>query len=111
MNRDPANFHAATSFEPERWLPASRTDPASPFFHDRLQVVQPFSDGPRACLGQHLAWAEMRLIMTKLLWTFDFAVVEDRRTRWEDLRTFLLVEKRPIEVRVRLRDTAAGSVA
>ncbi|KAL7807761.1 cytochrome P450 [Trichoderma aethiopicum] len=111
MNRDPTNFHAATSFEPERWLPSSRTDPESPFFHDRLQVVQPFSDGPRACLGQHLAWAEMRLIMAKLLWTFDFGVVEGRRTRWEDLRTFLLVEKRPIEVRVRLRGTTAGSVA
>ncbi|KAL7793172.1 cytochrome P450 [Trichoderma ceciliae] len=106
MNRDPTRFHSATSFVPERWLPDARTDPESPFFHDRLQAVQPFSDGPRACLGQHLAWAEMRLILSKLLWVFDFEVVEDRKMRWEDLRTFLLVEKKPIEVRAKLRTTA-----
>jgi hypothetical protein len=28
--------------------------------------------------------------------------------RWEDLRTFLLVEKKPIEVRARLRDSTAS---
>lgn len=108
MNRDPAYFHSATSFVPERWLSDSRTDQESPFFHDRLQVVQPFSDGPRACLGQHLAWAELRLILSKLIWVFDFEVVEDRKMRWEDLRTFLLVEKKPIEVRARLRDSTAS---
>lgn len=109
MNRDPTNFHQATSFVPERWLSDTRTDPESPFFHDRLQAVQPFSDGPRACLGQHLAWAEMRLILAKLLRVFEFEVVEDRKMRWEDLRTFLLVEKKPIEVRAKLR--ATGSAA
>lgn len=58
--------------------------------------------GPRSCLGQHLAWAEMRLILTKLLVNFDFEAVEGKQLRWEELRTFLLVEKRPLEVRVRL---------
>lgn len=55
-------------------------------------------------MGQHLAWAEMRLIMAKLLWTFDFEAVEDKRLRWEDLRTFLLVEKKPVSVRMRIRN-------
>lgn len=64
--------------------------------------MQPFSMGPRSCLGQHLAWAEMRLILTKLLVNFDFEAVEGKQLRWEELRTFLLVEKRPLEVRVRL---------
>ncbi|KAM0256936.1 hypothetical protein ACHAQJ_004637 [Trichoderma viride] len=105
LNRDPRLFHSATSFIPERWLPATHTNPKSPFFHDRLQAVQPFSDGPVSCLGQHLALAEIRLILVKMLWTFDFEVVEDRKTRWEDLRTFLLVEKTPIEVRAKLRVT------
>lgn len=58
--------------------------------------------GPQSCLGQHLAWAEMRLILTKLLVNFDFEAVEGKQLRWEELRTFLLVEKRPLEVRVRL---------
>jgi cytochrome P450 len=54
-------------------------------------------------LGQHIAGAEMRLILAKLLWTFDFEEIEEKRLKWEDLRTFLLVEKKPIEVRMKLR--------
>lgn len=104
INRDPDYFHEPTSFAPERWLPEASSDPASPFFNDRRQAIQPFSVGPRACLGQNLAWAEMRLALAKMLWTFDLEAVEGKRVRWEDLRTFLLVEKRPILVRMRLRE-------
>jgi cytochrome P450 len=103
MNRDPANFHDASAFRPERWLPDALTNPESPFFKDRRQEMQPFSMGPRNCMGQHIALAEMRLIMAKLLWNFDFEAAKVQALRWEDLRTFLLVEKRPIEVRVKLR--------
>lgn len=52
-------------------------------------------------MGIHLAWAEMRLILAKLLLVFDVEAVQGKRLRWEDLRTFLLVEKRPLEVRIR----------
>ncbi|KAI1498014.1 cytochrome P450 [Biscogniauxia marginata] len=106
MNRDPVYFHAASSFLPERWLPEAITDPKSPFFADQRQAVQPFSIGPRSCMGQHLALAELRLIMAKLLWAFDFEAIEGKRRRWEDLRTFLLVEKKPIEVIIRPRKAA-----
>ncbi|GKZ35393.1 hypothetical protein AbraIFM66950_006022 [Aspergillus brasiliensis] len=102
LNRDPSRFHAASSFIPERWLPDSLNNSNSPFYHDDRQAVQPFSMGPRSCLGQHLAWAEMRLILSKLLVSFEFEAVEGKRLQWEELRTFLLVEKRPLEVRVRL---------
>ncbi|KAL2272527.1 hypothetical protein FJTKL_06324 [Diaporthe vaccinii] len=64
--------------------------------------IQPFSTGPRNCLGQYLAWAEMRLILAKLVWNFDIRVVPDKRLRWEDLRTFLLVKKKPIVVEMTL---------
>lgn len=96
----------ATSFHPERWLPDARTNPESPFFHDRLEALQPFSEGRESCLGQHLALAEIRLIFSKLLWSFDFEALEDRKTKWEDMRTFLIVEKKAIEMRARLRATA-----
>ncbi|KAL2008516.1 hypothetical protein VTN00DRAFT_6710 [Thermoascus crustaceus] len=103
LNRDPAYFHSASSFLPERWLSEASTDPNSPFFHDERRAVQPFSVGPRACMGQHIAWAEMRLVLTKLLWTFDFEAIEGKKLKWEELRTFLLVEKKPLEVRMKLR--------
>lgn len=98
MNRDEDRFYEALSFLPERWLPKSATDPGSPFFTDQRHGVQPFSVGPRNCMGQHIAWAEMRLIMSKLLWNFDFKASKGEQLKWEDLRTFLLVEKRPINV-------------
>ncbi|KAK3317945.1 cytochrome P450 [Apodospora peruviana] len=105
MNRDPAYFHRPDDFLPERWLPVATADEKSPFFGDRREAMQAFSLGARSCMGQHLAWAEMRLIMAKLLWNFDFAAPEDKGKwlNWEDLRTFLLVEKRPINVTLKLR--------
>ncbi|KKK19147.1 hypothetical protein ARAM_001416 [Aspergillus rambellii] len=106
LNRDPNLFYKSSSFLPERWLPRAASDPTSPFFHDERRAVQPFSVGPRACLGQHLAWAEMRLILAKLIWTFDMASIEGKRVRWEDMRTYLLVDRKPVNVRITLREGA-----
>ncbi|KAK0614969.1 cytochrome P450 [Bombardia bombarda] len=105
MNRDPALFRHADSFLPERWLSEAATDEESPFFSDRREAMQAFSLGARSCMGQHLAWAEMRLILARLLWSFDFEAPKNKAKwlNWEDLRTFLLVEKRPINVGLRLR--------
>lgn len=54
-------------------------------------------------MGQHLAWAEMRLILASLVWNFDFRAVPGKRLRWEELRTFLLVEKKPVFVTMGLK--------
>lgn len=45
-----SNFHRPDDFCPERWLPEAR-ESNSPFAGDRLGVVNPFSYGPRTCLG------------------------------------------------------------
>jgi cytochrome P450 len=105
MNRDGKYFHRPDSFVPERWLAEATGNPDSPFFGDQRDTFHPFSLGPRSCLGQNLAWAELRLIMAKLVWTFDFTLPQDpaKRLDWEDLRTFLHVEKNPIYVEVKLR--------
>lgn len=105
MHREPSSFHAPLSFRPERWLPAA-TESASPFRHDKRHAFQPFTVGPHACIGQNLAWAEMRVALAKLLWTFDVAAPEDRTKWlvWEHLRTFLLIEKKPMAVVVKLKE-------
>jgi cytochrome P450 len=54
-------------------------------------------------MGRHLAMAEMRLIMAKLLWSFDFELVPSKKLKWEELKTFLLVEKEPVYARVTQR--------
>lgn len=58
-------------FHPERWL----GDPA--FADDRKDAFQPFHLGPRNCLGRNLAYIEMRLILSRILWNFDLRIDED----------------------------------
>ncbi|KAF2735908.1 cytochrome P450 [Polyplosphaeria fusca] len=102
LGREPKYWHRAAEFLPERWLSPATDDPKSPFFNDRREVVNPFSMGPRNCMGQHLAWAELRAILGKLVWNFDLEAVEEK-FRWEDQRTYSLVEKMPLVVRMKMR--------
>ncbi|CAG8422584.1 unnamed protein product [Penicillium salamii] len=91
----PLNFHAPDSFHPERWLPEAKSDPASPFFTDKHDVLQPFSSGPRNCIGRNLAFAEMRVILARLLWNFDMEICEES-LNWSDQKTYILWEKPPL---------------
>ncbi|SMR44666.1 unnamed protein product [Zymoseptoria tritici ST99CH_3D1] len=59
------NFKDPDAFIPERWL----DDPK--YANDKRSACQPFSFGPRNCLGKNLAYAELRLIVAKMIWTFD----------------------------------------
>lgn len=55
-NRSFHNFHRPEDFLPERWLPEGKLQngevTASHFARDAKQVVQPFSYGPRNCIGK-----------------------------------------------------------
>jgi cytochrome P450 len=88
---------------PERWLPDAREDHTSPFFNDQLDIIQTFSVGPRSCIGKSLAWAQMRLILSKLVWAFDIEAAKGHVLRWEELRTFSIVEKKQIRVKLTRR--------
>lgn len=70
----PLNFCDPDSFVPERWLP----DKDKRYASDRLDASQPFSVGPRGCIGKNLAFFEMRLIMARLLYSFDLVLDGDR---------------------------------
>ncbi|KAK3986357.1 cytochrome P450 [Cladorrhinum sp. PSN332] len=105
MNRDPQYFHSPNTFLPERWLPEAATNPNSPFYNDQRQAVQPFSVGGKACFGQHLAWAEMRLILARFLWAFDIEAAKDKEAVvWEDYKVYVFWDKSPVWVGMKLRD-------
>ncbi|ORY71471.1 cytochrome protein [Pseudomassariella vexata] len=95
-NRLESNFTRPEEFIPERFL----GDEA--FADDNYDVLQPFSVGPRNCIGKNLAYAEMRLILAKMLWNFDFALVKGQDD-WMDQKTFTLWEKPPLMVNVKKR--------
>jgi cytochrome P450 len=95
-------FFEATSFHPERWLPQAIENHESPFYNDKRNAVQPFSIGPRSCIGRPLALAESRLTLARLIWAFDMDEADTQAGRlvWEQQRSFTVVEKQPFEVRL-----------
>lgn len=64
QTHSPHNFRQPDEFIPERWL-------APEFDSDIKEASQPFSLGPRGCIGRHLSYLELRLILGNLLWHYD----------------------------------------
>ncbi|KAH8202933.1 hypothetical protein TruAng_002879 [Truncatella angustata] len=105
-NRDPNNFYRPLELIPERWMKA-----APPEFHnDDKAVLKPFSTGPRDCIGKNLAWAEMRIILARLVWNFDFLALESDSKRWiEQQKIYSLWEKLPLNVKISRRSFGASA--
>lgn len=81
----------------ERWLGDEE------FEEDNRKMVQPFSVGPRNCIGRNLAMAEMRVLVARLVWGFDMELVEESKG-WGipgRQRIFLVYEKPPLMVRLK----------
>ncbi|KAH9845190.1 Cytochrome-P450 [Teratosphaeria destructans] len=66
-SRSPANFHAPEEYHPERWLQGVDAR----FRDDQLGASRPFGYGPRACIGESMAMAETKLLMSTLLLKYD----------------------------------------
>ncbi|KAF4545103.1 Cytochrome P450 [Lasiodiplodia theobromae] len=47
------------------------------FENDVKDASKPFLMGPRACLGMHLAYLEMRLVISNLVWQFDWTLGDE----------------------------------
>lgn len=92
----PTNFVDSLSFIPERWLPDS--DPK--YNADDKDVFRPFMVGPRNCIGQALAWAEMKLTLCKVIWTFDIELTANNKADWADQKVFMLHEIGALNVRL-----------
>lgn len=100
-NRSAKLFTNPDQFVPERWLPIGER-PAI-YHSDVLTASKPFSVGFHSCLGQSLAWVELRLAMTRLLWAFDFWVDEADEVNYDDFPVIMLVQKLPMFVRFNAR--------
>jgi cytochrome P450 len=72
--------------------------------HHNPSAINPFSLGPRRCLGKDLAWLEMQLAMARLLWNFDIFMDDVvPPVQWGYLKTYGVVERQPVMVRVKRR--------
>ncbi|QDS75471.1 hypothetical protein FKW77_004385 [Venturia effusa] len=96
----PTNFHEPMTFAPERFFPEGKR-PAK-YDNDKRGATQPFSAGPRNCLGKNLAYAEMKLTISRLIYNFDFEVVNPK-VNWYEQKVWGLYDKKPLMIRVRER--------
>lgn len=94
------NFHRADEFIPERWLPDS-TNEDSQFFADNRDARQPFSIGPRNCIGKNLAFSEMRQILARFLWSFDIELVDKNLDWLSTQKSYALREKGPLMIKIK----------
>lgn len=101
-HKSESNFNHPNKFLPDRWLPPSFTE-SSPFASDVKDAFGPFSVGRNNCLGRNLAYAEMRLILARLVWNFDivFPGPLSECPNWWEQKVFVLMEKAPLQVRLR----------
>lgn len=94
----PSNFARPTEFLPERWLPRNPASP-SEFDKDNRKVFHPFGLGPRNCIGQNLAWMELRLILARVIWNFNINLpIGSSGLDLATLKTFRVWEKKTIDV-------------
>jgi len=74
-HRDAELFPDPDAFLPERWL-----DDGSRQLKDMQSAMTPFSLGPRNCIGQNLARAELLLCVSELFSRLHFQLGEDMTT-------------------------------
>lgn len=87
-----SNFSDPFVFNPDRWLDAGDADV--------LDATQPFSLGPRGCIGRSLAWVELRTTLAKLHYTYDLQMLDERLDWHKDSRMHTLWNKPSLRVRI-----------
>ncbi|KAM3067383.1 hypothetical protein ACMFMG_005260 [Clarireedia jacksonii] len=92
VHHDPNSFTLPDSFVPERWLGDER------FKNDRLDAVEPFSAGPRNCIGRNLAYAEIRMVLARLVWNFDIEISHEDRDWVVDQKAYTVWEKPELHI-------------
>ncbi|KAI1376114.1 putative cytochrome P450 [Hypoxylon crocopeplum] len=93
MNHSKENWKDPWEFRPERFL---KTTEEAAKEGNKLEALQAFNVGPRNCIGRNLAYAEMRLILARIVYDFDMKL-SDESQRWiERQRAFALWDRIPL---------------
>ena len=74
VHRDPRVWDSAYEFKPERWLTDEKdsSEETKQGVKRKGSAFMPFATGPRACVGQHLAWVFMRVTLARLITAYEF---------------------------------------
>lgn len=67
LHHNSKHWREPEKFVPERWVEGSEYGK-----QDDRDAFRPFSAGTRACIGTNLAYLEMRIVLARLVWEFDW---------------------------------------
>ncbi|KAH7024443.1 cytochrome P450 [Microdochium trichocladiopsis] len=81
----------AGDFHPERWLTESETGVVS--FNPKAGPMLSFSAGGRACWGKKLAYMELKLVVSVLVWNFQFDRLPAELEDWKLAETLTIKPK------------------
>ncbi|KAI0181453.1 putative cytochrome P450 [Hypoxylon sp. FL1284] len=95
MNHSKDNWKDPWTFNPERFL---TTPEEAAKAGNRLDSLQAFSVGPRNCIGRNLAYAEMRLILARIVYDFDMKLSDESQKWIERQKSFALWDRIPLYV-------------
>ncbi|KAH0845930.1 isotrichodermin C-15 hydroxylase [Fonsecaea pedrosoi] len=104
MHRHPKYWTEPDEFHPERFLPLSHPLYDTKFRNDNLEASKPFLTGRHTCIGRNLAYLELRIILSKLVFLFDWEATSTlgpgKDIDWKrDLSAKFMWVKPPLRVR------------
>ncbi|KAL3455977.1 cytochrome P450 [Aspergillus heterothallicus] len=92
LHYNPSLFPEPDKFKPERWLG-----------EDGARLVEwwnPFSRGPRSCLGRQVAWHELVTFLAHLFLRFDLELFQSDETNLEWTEHMFTRIRAPIKIKV-----------
>ncbi|KAF9873382.1 cytochrome P450 [Colletotrichum karsti] len=102
-HHSPRNFTDPESFKPQRFLTEKHPLYDPRYSNDNKASFRPFASGPRDCIGKNLAYAEMRLVVARLLWSFDLEIEKGQDDWITSQAVFVVYDKGPLMIRLRPR--------
>lgn len=97
-----ANWVEPFEYQPERFLHGENDR----FADDVKEALQPFSFGPRNCIGKNLAYAEMRTILARMVFNFDLKLASGCEEWDQHQKIFNLWAKPPLLIHLMPRTDA-----
>ncbi|KAL2872937.1 hypothetical protein SGCOL_011930 [Colletotrichum sp. CLE4] len=91
------DFHEMGKFKPDRWL--VRDDKGGDQYNASAGPTLPFGLGLHGCFGRKLAYMEMRLLITVLVWSLDFQKCPENLSSHGSITS---LTRKPVQCYVRL---------
>ena len=85
LHRNALHFEDPDVYRPERWMVDEEMDPTGEQSKAMQQTFNPFSAGPRMCVGSKLAWMGLAVTVAKTLFVYDMRLTEDCPCQRDDL--------------------------